>query len=281
VPSGPYPGSSANQDGLALLPTQSLARWNVCVYDSDSPTSSNLLATAPYALVLRPTITSISPPSSPAGGGQTITVNGTGFTAVGMTVTGSIGGTALTNIKIAANGSSFTATTGPRAPGDGLALTVDTPGGTVSSLNPDNNLNTNDTIPFSYSNGIIVTPNTAAAGSQVTVDVAGAGFSLLSFTPGSPTSSLAHVFLVKDGYAATGNRGVAECVVGSVVSDTELVCDLDLSAQLSPADSSPTGNPVEDGAYILTVVQNGAPGIGADAKPSIISSGAGFIVGPY
>ena len=37
----------------------------------------------------------------------------------------------------------------------------------------------------------------------------------------------------------------------------------------------------EDGAYILTVVPNGDPLAGGSAHPTIISSGAGFIVAPY
>lgn len=285
VPSGSYPGSSANPNGLVLVGTQTSAKWNICVYDSASTTSSVLLATASYTLVLKPTISSISPASSPAGGGQTITVNGAGFTAVTTAITGSIGGAALSNIKIASNGNSFTATTGARAPGSGLAVTVTAPGGTVSSLDPDNDPSTSDTpIPFTYSNGITISPNTGASGTQVTIDVTGAGFMPLHFdSAGHPTSSLAHVFLVKDGYLAASNRGVAECVVDIVVSDTELVCTLDLSAnQLDPSTSATVpGSPIADGAYILTVVENGTTGAGSSANPSIISSGAAFIVAPY
>jgi hypothetical protein len=300
VPPSAYPAlddlgnpSSVNPNGLVLVGAQISAKWNVCVYDSDSTTSSTLLASSLYTLVLRPTITSIVPASSPAGGGQSITVNGTGFTQVPIPITGSIGGAALTNIKVATNGNSFTATTGPRAAGTGLAVSVKTPGGTVSSLDPDNNglaqdgnPATNDApIPFSYGNGIRITPNTAAVDELVTVDVYGAGFSLVSFdTFGSPTSTLAHVFLVNDGYVAASNRGVAECVVEVVVSDTELVCTLDLSAyQLSPADSSMVvpNVPIADGAYILTVVTDGATNAASNGNPSIISSGAAFVVAPY
>jgi hypothetical protein len=161
----------------------------------------------------------------------------------------------------------------------------------VSSLDPDNNGLPEDgdgatedaPIPFTYSNGITISPNTAASGSTVTLDVYGAGFSQLNFDPaGTPTSGNAHVFLVKDAYDAAGNRGVAECAV-VVVSDTELICTLDLSAdQLSPQDSTTVPNtPIADGAYMLTVVADGDIGAGIGANPTIISSGAAFIVAPY
>jgi hypothetical protein len=297
VPSSSYPAwvsgspSTVNTTGLVLVGSQTTAKWNVCVYDSDSTTASTLIASAAYTLALRPTITSISPTSSPAAGGQSITVNGTGFTAVSTPINGSIGGAALTSIKVATGGNSFTATTGPRAAGTGLALTVNAPGGQVSSLDPDNNglaqdgnPSTNDApIPFSYSNGITITPNTAPSGSGLTLDVIGAGFSLLNFETGiNPTSSLAHVFLVSGTYVAASNRGVAECTV-DVVSDTELICFLDLSGdQLNPATSAPVpGTPIANGAYFLTLVANGATNAAGAANPTVMSSGSAFIVAAY
>ncbi|WP_229075949.1 IPT/TIG domain-containing protein [Actinoplanes sp. DH11] len=272
VPTGPSTRDPAvNTTGLVLAGSQVQAKWSVCVYDTLNPTTGSLLGTAAYTIALRPTITSILPASSAAGGGQTITVNGTGFTANPVALTGSIGGAPLTSIRVSGNGNSFTATTGPRAPAAGLDVTVVTPGGTVSSLDPDNDPNTADTpIPFAYTNAISVSPNTATAGETVTLDVTGAGFSQLNVdTSGvpNPTSSQAHVFLVAGAYDSNSNRGVAECLVAVVVSDNELVCDVNLTG-------------VPDGAYILTLVADGAPGA-ASPNPSIISSGAVFVVGPY
>ncbi|MBB2946875.1 hypothetical protein FB565_006643 [Actinoplanes lutulentus] len=283
VPTAAYPGDSINPTGLVLTGTQAQARWYVCVYDTESTTTSTLLATSVYTITLRPTITSISPASSPAAGGQTITVNGTGFSPVTTAITGSIDGAPLSNIRVASNGNSFTATTGVRAAGTGLALTVVAPGGTVSSLDPDNNPVTLTTYPFAYTNGITISPSTGVTGAQVTVSVTGAGFSALIFDPAAAaTSSDPHVFLVDGAYDAATNRGVAECTVGIVVSDTELICDLDLTAtQLSPTTSAPTSGVVPDGAYIMTVVANGDTGAAGAASPSIISSGAAFVVGPY
>jgi hypothetical protein len=286
------PGS-LNPDGLILADAQTAAKWNICVYDSDAAVGGNLLATASYTLVPRPIITGVVPASSSAVGGQPITVTGRGFSTAGAGIGGSIGGADLTGIAVAANGTSFTAITGPRTAEAGLALTVTTPGGTVSSLDPDGNGQPEDNdpstadvpIPFTYSNGIRITPNTAVAGSTVDVDVIGAGFSELTFSDGGlPTDANAHVFLVKDAYLPGSNRGVAECTDVVIVNDTELVCTLNLAAdRLSPADSSVLAStPIADGAYILTVVATGDLSAGLlDAKPTIISSGAVFAVAPY
>nr|WP_221377756.1 IPT/TIG domain-containing protein [Actinoplanes polyasparticus] len=298
VPSSPYPvlnddgtTSTINPRGLELVGSLTAAKWNVCVYDSASTTASSLLATASYTLAVRPTIKSIIPANGLAGGGQLITVTGAGFNTAAGAVTGSIGGVALTRITGAPNGNSFTAITGPRAAEAGLALIVNAPGGAVSSLDPDNNgqpedadVSTNDApIPFTYSNGITISPNTANAGAVVTVDVLGAGFSDLTFdAAGTPTDGNAHVFLVKDAYEAAGNRGVAECEAVTVIRDTELVCTLDLSAtQLSPQNSLPASGPPAEGAYILTVVANGETTAGPAAKATLVTSGATFTIGPY
>ena len=88
--------------------TQTTAKWNICVYDSDSTTTSTLLATAGYTPAVRPRISAIIPASSPASGGQSITVAGAGFSAASNATTATIGGAALTNIKVAPNGRSFT-----------------------------------------------------------------------------------------------------------------------------------------------------------------------------
>jgi IPT/TIG domain len=276
VPQASYPvndsngaASTINTTGLVLPTGLTTAKWNVCVYDSDAPTTSNLIASGTYTVVTKPTITAVTPTSTPAAGGKTITVTGTGFTTVTTPLTGTIGGSALTNIKIAADGKSFTATTGAHAPGDDFEMVLNTPGGTVSSLDPDNDNSTNDPdITIDYTNGITVTPTTAQAATTATLDITGAGFSALSFDPSTPSnSSNAHVFLVIGAYDATSNRGVAECTGAVVLTDTEIVCTLDLTG-------------VPEGAYIVTVVANGGVG-STDAKPSIVSSGSVFAVAPY
>ncbi|WP_308121147.1 IPT/TIG domain-containing protein [Paractinoplanes bogorensis] len=300
LPTSAYPAtdsngdpSTVNYDGLVLLGDQSVAKWSVCVYDTDSTVASTLLAAGTYTLAQKPVITSIVPAASAAGGGQSITVNGTGLGSATTTTTASIDGVPLTNLQVAANGSSFTAVTGPHAAGTNLDLVVTAPGGKVSSLDPDNNglpedndNSTADTpIPFSYSNGITISPNTSALGTTVDVDIVGAGFSQLSFDPnGDPYDANAHVFLVNGKYDAATNRGVAECGAVSVVNDTELICTLDLSLYaLDPATSLPASpnGPIAEGAYILTIVANGGPGVGVGAAPTMVSSSATFTVASY
>lgn len=293
VPSSPYPEldsngspSTVNPNGLALVSGQTSAKWSVCLYDTDT-SSGTLLASATYTLVLKPTITGVTPSAGPAGGGTTITVTGTGFlpASTSSPTTASIGGAPLTNIKVASNGTSFTGVTGPRAAESNLFLTVNAAGGQVVSSDPDNDPTTYEApVLFDYSNGITVTPTQTAGGTTVTLDIIGAGFSDLTFDAnGGPTSPNAHVFLVRGAYVAAGNRGVAECSNVVVVADTELICTLDLSGgSLNPVTSAAApGTPVPDGAYTVTVVRRGATNAGSDAEPTIVSSGSTFTVGPY
>ncbi|AEV87587.1 hypothetical protein ACWT_6575 [Actinoplanes sp. SE50] len=283
IPTGSYPaGNNLNTSGVVLVNGQTAARWNICVYDTDSALTSTLLATAQYTLSLKPTIATILPATSPSAGGQTITVNGTGFTGVAP-ITGSIGGVPLSNIRAATTGTSLTAVTGAHAAGPGMVVTINAPGGTVTSADPNGDGSTGDAIDFTYSNGITVSPHTASRGSVVTVDITGAGFSVPTFEPsiGTPGSGNAHIFLVNGAYDSSSNRGVAECTGVTVVSDNELVCTLDLSINaLDPQNSNLTGAPVPDGAYIMTWVADGTQG-STGANPSIISSGSDFVVAPY
>ncbi|MDR6320862.1 IPT/TIG domain-containing protein [Actinoplanes couchii] len=294
VPTKSYPeldddgnASVINDKGLVLDAGQSSVKWSVCVYDNDTA-SGNLLATTTYTLIQKPTITSISPTASQASGGTTVTVTGNGFapfTSPNIPITASIGGAPLTNIKVAANGASFTGVTGPRGAGAGLTMTVTAPGGKVVSSDPDNNPATFEApFLFDYSNGITVTPNLAAGGSTTMLDITGGGFNDLTFDANnSPTSANAHVFLVQGTYAPAGNRGMAECSNVVVVADTELICTLDLatgSLNKSTGAAQPSVQ-VPDGAYSVVIVQNGSITAGSDAQPTIISSGSTFTIAPY
>ncbi|WP_436527527.1 IPT/TIG domain-containing protein [Actinoplanes sp. HUAS TT8] len=300
VPSSSYPEvvaanpSTINTGGLVLAGTQTSAKWFICVYDSESTTTSTLITQAPYTLGIRPKITAIIPSSGSVLGGQVITVTGAGFSTASNATTASIGGVALTGIKVASNGNSFVATTGSRAAGTGLTLSVNTPGGPVASTDPDNNglpQDEDDTtadapITFTYSNGIQVTPNTAAIGTKVDLLIKGVGFTQLTFDKSdtaTATSTTAHIFLVKDGYNAASNRGVQECTKVLVAKDTDLVCTLDLSGnRLDPTTSAAVpDSPVLEGTYTITLVANGSTSAGDAAAPSVVNSGATFTVAPY
>ncbi|MCM4083773.1 IPT/TIG domain-containing protein [Paractinoplanes hotanensis] len=282
--------------GLTLQAAQTSAKFNVCAYDSTSTTTSTLLATASYTIATRPTITGVTPASSPALGGQSITINGTGFatTATGNTVT--VGGTALTGVKVNANGTSITGTTGARGAGTDLAVVVTTPGGSVSSLDPDNNGLVDDAdpltlpdnpIPFSYSNGATITPNTTPADTSVALSINGVGFRGLTFittTGSTPSDANSHVLLTDGAYVPGANHGVEECLNVLVITDTELVCTLNLKDDIGVTAGTGAASAADagEGTYTVSVVANGLPAATADeAKASIVNSGATFTVAPY
>ncbi|MDR7280395.1 beta strand repeat-containing protein [Catenuloplanes atrovinosus] len=258
--------------------------WNVCIYTGNTA-SDTLVGTSVYRVGATLTVSSISPGSGPAQGGNTVTVQGSGFTA-GLTA--SIGGAELEDIVVAANGTSFTGTTTPRAAGNNLALTVKTDAGTKSLSSA-----------YDYSFGITVTPNTAPSNTTVTLDVLGAGFEdLAPFGTGNAAS--AHVYLVRGGSGTataynpletTGGSGIKtvgqiqECTSVLVISDLELLCTLDLTNSVTNTDPpTPTGNPVPNGTYTVTVVSSGVVGDAtavADVTQSLITSGSTFTVSPY
>ncbi|GAB7041708.1 MULTISPECIES: IPT/TIG domain-containing protein [Catenuloplanes] len=254
--------------------------WNVCIYTGTTNTDT-LVATALYRVGATLTVTSISPTSGPAQGGSTVTVQGGGFTA-GLTAT--IGGAEITNIVVAANGNSFTGVTTPRGAGANLALTVKTEAGSKSLSSA-----------YSYTFGITVTPNTAPAGSIITLDVLGAGFeSLAPFGTTGSNDTDAHVYLVRGGagtataYNPTDNAGaktvpqIAECTNVLVISDLELLCTLDLTDTLTNAATpASAGAPVPEGTYTVTVVDSGAIAPTATIAKSLITSGSTFTVAPY
>jgi len=256
---------------LALGGTQTSAKYNICVYSGNTPasngvTGSPLVANAAYTISAKATVTGVSPSSGPALGGSTITVTGTNFPATGMTAT--LGGTLLTGISVNAAGTSFTATVPAHAAGGPFTLSVTTAGGTTNSANA-----------FSYTNGIVISPNTAPnTDASVDIDVLGVGFSNLTF----PT---AKVYLVEgvydgidDGQGAKTNAEIAEC--GSVlpVSDGEIICTLDLTGG--------GNNAVDEGTYTLTVVSAGTTWANQAAVPDAyfqtkLSSGSTFTVSDY
>ena len=223
----------------------------LCVFAGSTAGTSALVASAAYAVGLKPTITAggVSPATGPALGGTLVTVTGTNFVANTVAApnntTATIGGLPLTNINVATGGTSFTATTPAHSAGGPLLLSVTTPGGTVSTLGAT----TNKANLFTYTNGIVISPNTAP-NSKITgtdVDIQGVGFAAMAFagTAGStPSSADAHVYLTNGMYNGQGTTGsgltgiktnapVAECTNVLVVSDTELLCSLNLSMALS------------------------------------------------
>ena len=268
--------------------TAASARYNMCVYDTTNTTTSTLLASAPYTVAAKPLITNISPVAGPALGGYTISVAGSGFTA-GTTAT--LGNVPLSNVTVNTTGTLLTGTAPARSAGTNVPLVLNSLGGTVSSADPDQDPVTNNPSNFTLTNGIIVTPNTAPGGTTPTIDIQGVGFSSLSFADSDYTTAIAaapHIALIAKstgyGLAAAAARPIALCYDAVVLSDTELLCTLDLNTTLDPAadTATTTGADVPDGAYNVQIIQtNAAAATAVQAAPTAITSGSTFTVSAY
>ena len=267
--------------------------FNLCVYSSKSAPAtgaSNVLAEAKYTIAAQPTISDglsgnplpVKPAAGPALGGNTVQINGTGF--VGSTaqpVSATLGGVALKILSVNTAGTLITATVPPRAAANGVSLVVNTLGGSVTQA-----------AAYDFTNGIIVSPNTTPTNTAATdLDIQGAGFSTMDWTTttgSTPDDAHAHVYIVSGAYDATGTTSKAhpetgECVNVLLISDTELVCTLN-TAQAYDLSGSQVGN----GAYTITVVndgqygvQSGGPNADANYTATIITSGSTFTVAPY
>jgi hypothetical protein len=213
-------------------------KYHVCVYSGTSVWTANTAgntgsllianATAGYSVSAAATLSTITPVSGPSKGGTPIIVTGTNL--LGATAT--LGGAAMTPLVIAADGLSFTAVT-PAHVAEALpvVLSVTTAGGMTNKLNA-----------YTYSNGIIVTPNTAprSAATGTYIEVAGVGFSSLTITSsstngGTPDSVGGHVYLNRGTYDRTpvaGHKAVGEtteCTDVLVMSDVLLLCKVGMT----------------------------------------------------
>src|SRR5205823_1127924 len=94
--------------GLALATGQTSASYNVCVYDGTGSGNALIAGTfTPYVIAVAATISTVTPAAGPAQGGSAITVTGAHFP---QSLTATLAGQSLTNISVASNGLSFTAT---------------------------------------------------------------------------------------------------------------------------------------------------------------------------
>jgi hypothetical protein len=265
-------------------------KYNVCVYNGSTAASagppivvgSALVATASYTIAKAPTIASttwVNPGSGPALGGTAITVTGTNFTTTGLTAT--IGGTPLTGIVVATDGTSFTAVTPAHVATTGATLAITTSGGTASKAGS-----------FDFLNGISVVPNTAPTGTSADVDVQGAGLGDMFAGWSTPADSLAaspHIYLVAGVYDATAAATkktlgpLQDCGGVAVIGPTEVVCTFDLANSLDDTGATSTTD-VLNGTYTVTVVNDGAVGANTtndDYLATILTSGSTFTVAPY
>lgn len=256
--------------GVAV--TNSIYKYAVCTYASATSGAAQIAA-GQYTVGTKPTIASVNsvaPVSGPALGNTAITVSGTGFvantTAAPNNTTATLDGQPLSNIVVAGNGNSFSANTPPHAAGGPFLLSVTTPGGTVNTLGTT----TTKANVFSYSNGIVISPNTAANNrGNVDLDILGVGFSNFSFeaTSGAtPNSANAHVYLNSGAYGEEGttdkaNPELTECVSVLVIADTELLCSLALNHTYTDAVAPALTTSAARGATLNVVTTAGSTAI--------------------
>ncbi|UQU66937.1 IPT/TIG domain-containing protein [Couchioplanes caeruleus] len=264
--------------GVVLNGGETTAPYNVCIYTGTSSSDALVAVPATYTIAPALGVTSIAPTAGPAQGGSLVTITGSGFpTAADAVVSASVGGSPLTRVRVV-NGTTITGYTTAHAPGS-ANVSVTTAAGTKNAVGT----------PYTYTYGITVAPNTAPAGTTPYIDILGAGFSSLTFGT-SPQDNDTHVFMVDDRYSsaeASPGSGtwnappVTECTNVVPISDTEIICQLDLANTLVAAGTTSTSDPAE-GSYTIEVVTDAEPGatLAANAT-SIISSGSTFTVAPY
>ncbi|MEU8233774.1 IPT/TIG domain-containing protein [Actinoplanes sp. NPDC048967] len=280
-------GSVVVPTSVVLAGGATTTAYNVCVYNGTAADSILLSNAGTYTVAAQFTVDAdpIALDGGPAQGGTLITVTGTGFPAGADAITASLGGSPLKNIKRTSS-TAFTGVTTAHAPGT-VALSVTTAAGTIIR-----------SAAFVYSYGITVQPNTAPSDTTRDIYVTGAGFLDLDFAEaGEPSgNSEAHVYLVDGVYDATDttptekdNPPIAECEAALVLSDTALLCSLNLEDKLVAATGAQSvGAEVPEGVYTITVVNSGLTASAAAAanpvvtiSSSILTSGSTFTVAPY
>jgi hypothetical protein len=292
---GTTPKRITDTIGSVVVPTTvvlgsgATTAYNVCLYNGTAADSILLTNAGTYTVAAQFNVANdpIDLDGGPAQGGTLITVTGSGFPTGADAITASLGGAPLKNIKRTSS-TTFTGLTSAHAPGM-VALSVTTAAGTIIR-----------TAAFEYSYGITVQPNTAPSDTTRDIYVTGAGFLDLNFAAAgeASTTNKAHIYLVDGVYDATDttptekdNPPVAECEAALVLSDTALLCSLNLEDKLIPATGLQVGGggtPVPDGVYTITVVNSGlAASAAAAATPvvtissSILTSGSTFTVSDY
>jgi hypothetical protein len=269
--------------------------WNVCTYLSTSPnaaliTAPALFSVAPVLDVTTALFAGLSTGSGPAQGLSQITISGlTGIpTATGAVLTASLGGSPI-NITTVNSSTSFTGTTSAHAAG-AVNLTVTTAAGSKTTTGT----------PYSFTYGITLDPNTSPSTVSPVLDITGAGFGPLTFgdvvTATALASDHAYVLLTNNAWNAQGFGSATNAMITASpptsacntvlpISDTEIICTLDLANKITAVDASnvPTiaTGPVPNGTYNVTVVNTGTALRLLDSNYSIVSMGSTFTVSPY
>ncbi|GAA1597037.1 IPT/TIG domain-containing protein [Actinoplanes couchii] len=272
TPSGDLTKFSATKGFFKVatgLPASTATSYKVCVY-AGTTTGDAYIGTGTFAAAPAPVLTSLDVVTGPAAGGTTVTVTGSGLptTAAGY-ASATLGGVNVGTIT-AGSATKFSFTTPARAP-SGTAQPLVVNFATAGSVTLDT--------AFTYYNAITVAPNVGRQNTDTYINITGAGFNALSW--GALASTGAHVYLTHGAYDKSftdAYKVVTECDNASIVpvSDNEIICLLKLSATLSTTPAA-VATPVSNGAYTVTVVDNGAKAA-ATVNPSIVSPSATFTV---
>jgi hypothetical protein len=206
--------------------------YNLCVYTAAAP--KPLLTTAKFTAYPRPTVSNngISPNTGSVRGGQTVTVEGTNFTSK---TTATLGGLPMTNIKVAKDALSFTATTPTGTAGTPVIL-VSNEGGASASAS--------GATYYTYVATLTISPNTGLAAGGNIVTITGSGFNAYQFSNGAAATGDEVVAFVAGGFnIAAGQVIVNLCSNYVVADDSTLTCAVPAAL---------------DGAYTAMVITRGA-----------------------
>jgi hypothetical protein len=266
-----------NVQGFGVAPTT--AKYNVCVYSANNANGQLLAQTTSagqYTIGAKVMLNGVWPIAGPSQGGTVITVTGNNFPTAATTppsFTATLGGLPLQNITLISP-NSFTAVTPSRSPSAAPVPLIVTSTSGMAILGR----------AFTYANGITVMPDSGSSARMggTPVDVQGIGFGALAFqNNGNPDDKNSHVYLVRGTYDPSNNNGskrngaVAECTFPTVVSDTELICTLNLQASLSAAGTTalPSRTITADTASNATLANIAPPLSAADQGMRISGSG--------
>ncbi|WP_250033362.1 IPT/TIG domain-containing protein [Paractinoplanes maris] len=244
--------------------------WTVCTYNSTNDGGGSVVASADYTTIAAAIPAAIRPSAGPATGGTEIVVSGTDFPTTPGSITATLGGVALENIR-PLSAYSFRATTPAHSVQANSPLVVTTSSGVRTLTNA-----------FSFQNEIIVAPRTApnTIGS-LDVKVTGTGFlsynwptNPTTYGTSSPTATDSRVYLVRgtyNGAAAVStdrkaNAPVSECWNVLVINDETLVCSLVLDRRFGGAAATAAAG--AEAAFPLTYANT----TGTGNKPNVTAS---------
>lgn len=253
---GGTPGTAltvnSNTSITVTTPSHSVGTFDVIV--SADGASSGTGTADDFTFVAQPTITGLSPNNGPTGGGNLVTVTGTGFTGVSSV---NFGGTSVSASNVSATSLQVTAPAGSGV----VSLSITTAGGTTANT-PADDYTYNAAVPSITS----ISPTTGDVIGGTIVTITGTGFSgatAVSFG-GSPAAAFtvnSNVQITATAPAhAAGTISISVTGPGGTSPDTS--ADNFLYGSVLPVVTSlsPTGGPVGGGN---TVTVNGTGFTGA------------------